>query len=57
MRCLPGYAHICGRVWSAWGPGAWGEKAWVRKRVPAATTRREHVEGKGIGVGVGESRR
>ena len=24
---------------------------WVRKRVPAATTRRERVEGEGVGVG------
>jgi len=32
------------------------ESVWVRKRVPAATTRRERVEGEGVGVGEGRRR-
>jgi hypothetical protein len=39
------------------GPGCVGrERVWVKKSVPAATTRRERVEGERVGVGDGRRR-
>ena len=39
------------------GPGCVGrESVWVKKSVPAATTRRERVEGERVGVGEGRRR-
>jgi hypothetical protein len=58
VLCLRGYAHIRERIWSVLGlaVNVWGGCEWVRKSVPAATTRRERLEGENVGVGDGERR-